>query len=197
MSYQQADTRVRPAATWYLVPVVMWLICIVLFVMFLKTVADLVTGDTTSVTNGASVQVPDDGLTFYATESTAERDCVLRNQSEQRFQLETFSEDLNLNPPSADSYYALGSTPEGLDGGTYTITCSGIEPAAELRAGSRIDIAAIGKSALWGLLLPVILGLAALIFLIVLLVRRHNSKSRIRSAQFQPPTGYGYGPPAS
>ncbi|MEJ7706346.1 MAG: hypothetical protein WKF82_03100 [Nocardioidaceae bacterium] len=37
--------RQRPGI---LVPVVIWLICIVLFVMFLKTVTDLVTGDTTS-----------------------------------------------------------------------------------------------------------------------------------------------------
>ncbi|MBA2573173.1 MAG: hypothetical protein H0V02_00070 [Nocardioidaceae bacterium] len=194
-SYRQPETRVRPSPLWYLLPVVLWIVALTLFVLAFKAVADLITAGIDPVQNNASVEVPDDGITVYSTLQSTARDCNLVDDEGTSSALDTFDADFELDLPDDPNYFALGSTPDDLASGTYELSCPGAG-SSELGIGQRLDPVAIGKRALWGIVLPAFLGLVGLIIFIVLLIKRHNSKSRIKNAQTSS-GGYGGGPPGS
>ena len=190
-AYQHpGDSRVRPSALCYLVPVLLWIVSLVLFGLTFKAVADLVTDGVDPIRNSASVEVPDDGITVYSTSPTST--CALVTPGGTSTGLETLDGEFELDLPNDPTYFAVGSTPEDLASGTYQLQCSGIR-TGELGIGQRLDPIAIGKRVLWGVLLPAFLGFVGLIVLVVLLVKRHNSKSRLKDAQAWS-GGYGGGP---
>lgn len=202
--YQQPDARVRPSATWYLLPALLWVASLVLFVLALKAFADLATAGIDPVPDNGTVEVPDGGITVYSKAQGTARDCALVNGEGTSAALNSFEVDFELDLPSDPTYFALASSPDDLPSGTYELRCPGAK-ASELGVGQRLDPLAIGKRVLWGVVLPGFLGFIGLIILIVLLVKRHNSKSRIENAQSwsggyggyggAPGTG-GYAPPS-
>lgn len=172
--------RVHPSALWYLVPVVLWLIALTLFVLAFRAVAELLTAGIDPVQNNASVEVTDDGLTVYSTLQSTARECELIDDQSQSVTLNSFDFDFKLDLPDDPAYFALGSTPGDLASGTYQLRCAGASGTAELGTGTRLDPVAIGKRVLWGVVLPGFLAFVGLVMLVVLLVKRHNSKSRIK-----------------
>ncbi len=188
-SYPPLDTRVRPSALWYLLPVVLWLVALTLFVLAFKAVADLITAGIDPVQNNESVEVPEDGITVYSTLQSTAGACTLVDDQGTSSALDSFDGDFELDLPDNPNYLALGSSPDDLASGTYSLACPGAG-SSELGVGQRLDPVAIGKRALWGILLPAFLGFVGLVILIVLLVKRHNSKSRIKTARASS-GGYG------
>jgi hypothetical protein len=184
------EPRVRPHAGWYAVPVVLWVVAVVLFGLSLAAVGHIINSGIDPVPNRGTLAVPDDGLTIYTTDPVSTASCTLSSDGGDRTSLETFSFnlDINLNGPT---YHGIGVTPETLPAGTYRLTCTDVDPASRLGTGPRIDVTAIATRALWGFVLPPVLGIIGLVVLIVLLVKRHGSQSRIRSRQVYSGSGYG------
>ncbi len=198
MSTYEQDQKVRPSATWYLLPVAIWIGCIVLAVIAFRPFIDLVKAGIDPVSNGSQVSVPTDGLTVYGTNGNGSRSCQLVDSSGSATQLDQFDADIHVNPPDDRDYYALASTPDGLSGGRYNLQCDQSGPRSQLGIGDRLDVGALGKRLALGIIVPLVAGLIGLAIVIVLLVKRHNSKSRIRTARAQAASGYPGGwPPAS
>ncbi len=193
MAVPEEEMRVRPRAAWYALPVVMWAAAAVLFVLALVAIANVVNAGVDRVPAGSAgwrVTVPADGLTLYTTDPNSTADCTLMSPRGTSTPLDTLNVtiEININGPT---YYALGVTPKDLAPGQYTVTCSDISAGARLGTGPRVDVTALATRALWGLLLPLALGVIGLIVIIVLIVKRHSSKSRIKTMRAYAGTGYG------
>lgn len=189
----QEDTRVRPRAGWYAVPVVCWVIAIVLFTLAVIAIARVVNHgiDRLGAAPAAqTVSVPADGLTFYTTDQNSTADCTLVSTNGATTPLDSLNVtlEIQINGPT---FYGLGVTPDELAPGPYTVSCNGLVPGTRLGTGPRVDVTALATRALWGLVLPAVLGVAGLIVLIVLIVKRHGCKSRIRTQQAYAASGRG------
>lgn len=196
MAIPVQDQRVRPLAAWYVVPVVLWIAAVALFVVAVVAIAQVVNEGVDATRNNASIDIPANGLTVYSTDRASTADCVLVGNGESR-SLDSLNVTIEINV-SGPSYYGLGVTPDSLSGGTYRLQCSGLGPDTRLGLGPRVDVTALATRALWGIFLPMALGVIGLVVLIVLIVKRHSSRSRIKSAQSYESTRYrgGWGQPS-
>lgn len=173
----QPEPRVRPRAAWYLLVVVLWVASAIVGGTVIATFVHVVDHGVTSFQASHEVAVPSSGLTIYSRSKPTSHDCTLTDPSGRRIAMDGLSYDLNATFDSV-TVSAVASTPDGLAAGSYRISCQGTG-GSQLYYGDKFSIGSLlirsGISAL--------LGLAGLVLLIVLLVRRHTSKSRIRSQQ--------------
>lgn len=205
MSTYPPDEKVRPSAAWYLLPLALWLVALVLLVIAWKPIITAISDEVDTVANNAPISVPSDGVTVYASEQANGGSCAVVDGSGEATQLSGFSAEGDWSIPTGEqgTFYGLGSTPSDLPAGTYTLRCTGLAPSATLGTGPHIGLGEIGRVAILGIAVPALLGLIGLIILIVLLVKRHNSKSRIKAARASGASGYpggwssgsGYPPP--
>ena len=179
---QEKELRVRPHAAWYGVTAVLWGVGLVLFTFAVVAIAHVVNGGVDRAANHAEVTVPRDGLTVYTTDPNSVADCVLNNGSGQRVALDTlgFTMEISFNGPT---YHAVGVTPRSMPAGSYRLDCRDVAPGATFGYGPRVDVKTMATRAIWGILLPLALGLIGLVVLIVVIVKRHSSKARIRAMQ--------------
>lgn len=182
MSTPEPDLRVRPSARWYLLPIGIFVACVIIVFFAFKPLLDLVGQGIDPVRNGAQVTVPVGGITVYSQDENVSRDCALVDDSGSASALKAFETDVNLDPPNSPGYQALASTPEGFSAGAYLLQCPQADAGARLGLGARLDIESLSKRATVGVLVSLAAGLIGLMILIVLLVKRHNSKSRRRLA---------------
>jgi hypothetical protein len=201
MSTPSQDLKVRPSPIWYVLVVVLWIGAVVVAFISFKPFVDLINDGIDSTPNNSPVTVTSDGFTVYSQGNASDRSCSLTGSGSDVTTLDSFDVDFTVDSTSSSNYTALASTPKSLPAGTYTLSCSGVGPKANLGIGDRLDVGALTKRAVFGVLVPLAMGFLGLVVLIVMLVRRHGSKSRIRNAKTQAATGYyppggGY-PPAS
>ena len=183
--------QVRPRAGWFAVPVVLWVIAAVLLGLALAALSHIINSGIDPVRNQAPLAVPADGLTVYTTDPVSTATCTLTGDNGRTVELDTFSFNLDISV-NGPTYHGIGVTPDNLAAGSYQLDCSDVTASSRLGTGPRIDVTAIATRALWGFVLPPLLGIIGLVTLIVLLVRRHSSKSRIRSMQaYAGAAGYG------
>ena len=196
----EQDLTVRPRAAWYVLPVVMFVVALALFIAAVIAIADIVNSGVDRVGNNATIQVPASGLTVYTTDVNSMAQCVLVEPGGSRTPLDTLDINLEINV-SGPTYYGLGVTPDSLPAGSYQLQCTDLATATTLGIGKRVDVTALATRALWGIFLPMALGVIGLVILIVLIVKRYNAKSRIRTARAYAATGYPpgwqYPPPRS
>lgn len=183
----QPETRVRPRGVWYLLVVVLWVASVVVGVTVIASIVHVVDHGVTSFQASQQVNVPSSGLTVYSRIQPDSKDCTLTDGSGQQTAMDGLSFDLSATI-NGRSVYAVASTPDDLAAGSYRITCQGVG-GSQLYYGDKFPIGSIlirsGISAL--------LGVAGLALLILLLIRRHLSKSRIRTQQLMATTPAGYG----
>ncbi len=179
---QERELRVRPHAAWYGVTAVLWGVGLVLFAFAVVAIAHVVNGGVDRAANHAEVTVPRDGLTVYTTDPNSVADCILNNGSGQPVALDTlgFTMEISVNGPT---YYAVGVTPHSLAAGSYRLDCRDVTPGTTFGYGPRVDVKTMATRAIWGILLPLALGLIGLVVLIVVIVKRHSSRARIRAKE--------------
>lgn len=197
MSIPAQEMKVRPSALWYVLVVVLWVGAFVVAFISFKPFFDLIDAGITSTPNNGPVMVTGDGFTVYSQNDPADRSCTLTGSGSEIIKLDSFDVDFTLNTTSASNYTALASTPEGTGPGTYTLSCAGVGPRDSLGIGDRLDVGALAKRLVLGVFVPMAMGLLGLVILIVMLVKRHTSKSRIRNAKAQAASGYSGGYPTS
>ena len=204
MSTSEPQPRVRPSAWWYALPLVIWLACVVLVVVAFKPFFDIVSAGIDPVRNGDQVTVPDAGLTVYARGERPAGGCTLVDSAGSAIAMSSFHSHVTIDPPDEPVYVAVASTPDDVAAGTYVLRCRGAGHLDTLGTGERLDIGAIGKRLVLGVLGPLALAFVGLVVFIVLLVRRHQSKSAIRTQRAAALSGYpgtwshgggGYPPP--
>lgn len=186
MSTTAPDDTVRPRAAWYLLVAVLWVGSAVVVGTVVATFVQVVDHGVTSFQAGQQVTVPDGGLTIYSRSRPQSRDCALTDAAGRTATIDGLGYDLNATFDGT-TVYAVASTPNGTASGTYRIRCPGVGGSNQLYFGDRVPIRSIlvrGGIAL-------VLGLAGLAALIVLLVRRHTSRSQLRTRQLAVAHGYG------
>lgn len=201
--------RPRPSPLWYLVTVVMWVAAAIVAVIAFRPIVDIATQELTPVENGAKFPVSSDGFTLWVTDASSSTECTVTDGAGESTTLDAFDEDIDqeftISIENGPDYTALANTPEDLAAGDYTLQCSEVR-GEDLAIGDRVDLVGLLKNFGIGLLVAGILGLIGLVVLIVMLVKRHNSKKRIREYQAQAaysswppqggyPGGGGYPPP--
>jgi hypothetical protein len=191
MTMVSEEPRVRPRVGWYAVPVVLWIVAAVLFGLALAALSHIINSGIEPVRNRGTVSVPADGFTLYTTDPVSTATCTLGGGGEP-VGLETFSFNLDISV-NGPTYHGVGVTPEDLPAGTYRLVCTDVSPESRLGTGPRIDVTAIATRAVWGFVLPPVLGIVGVVVLIVVVVRRHTSKARIRSMHAYAGAGSGYG----
>jgi hypothetical protein len=182
-SYQQ--TKARPSPWWYALVVLLWIASFVVFVVVaMLPIINAVSTDVTQFGNGDTVSIGTDGLSVYAEETDTLGACTVTADGGSPIRLESFNsfgEELEV-ATTGPTLQAYASTPDDLPPGSYVISCEGGDSTI-LATGERIDEDAITRGLVIGFVIASILGVIGLVLLIVLLVKRHNSKNRIRAEQ--------------
>lgn len=180
-----AGPTVRPRAVWYLVVVVLWVASAVLLGTIVASFVRVIDHGVTPISQG--IPVSDSGITVYSRTDPVTHDCVMLNPA-RRYTMDGLSYDLSATFDGT-TVYAVASSPDGATPGTYLVRCQGEK--SQLYYGDKFPLSSIlirfGISA--------VLGVLGLVALIVLLVKRHTSKSRIRAEQLAMAPGYGAGWP--
>jgi hypothetical protein len=196
MSMSQADTRVRPSALWYVAVAVLWIASFLIFLFGIWPVITIYRDGVNQIANGAPVQIPSDGYTIYSSVRPPNATCTLQPRGGSPVPAEPVDQDirdaLTFTFDNGTDVRPLANTPSDLPAGIYQVSCE-VPRTAVLATGTRIDINSFGGRLALGIIGSIVAGVAGLIILIVLLVRRHNSKQRIRQAQAAAAYGYGYG----
>jgi hypothetical protein len=185
MSLPSYETKARPSPWWYSLVALLWIASAVVFaVVVIKPFVDVLSTDVTGFANGDPVSVGSDGLSVYAESTETLGACTLTGSDGVAIRMDDLDSTgtefkVDTNGPTLTAY---ASTPDGLAAGTYEIACEGGESTI-LATGERIDEGDLEQSLAIGFISSLALGVLGLALLIVLLVKRHNSKSRIRAAQ--------------
>jgi hypothetical protein len=202
MAMPQQDTRVRPSGWWYLVTVVLWIASLVVFIIAIKPVISIFSAGVDHIENHAPINVPSDGLTVYASAASGNPACNLSSPGGGRtIFLTPFdqadADNFTFTFDNGIKVHPLATTPDDTPAGRYILSCSGVPQSEVLAKGERLDFSAFAARLAIGVSASLLCGLAGLVWLIVMLVRRHNSKQRVRQAAAS--YGYGYGgyPPGS
>lgn len=184
MSLPSNNTKARPSPWWYTLVAVLWIASAVVFsVVLVKPIVDVLSTDVVGFSNGDPVSIGTDGVTVYVQDDDNVGLCTLTGEdgSTSTMQALDLSADFEVDTtgPTLSPY---ASTPDNLPAGTYQISCEGADSTI-LATGERIDEDALEKNIAFGFIASLILGVLGLALLIVLLVMRSRSKSRIREAQ--------------
>jgi len=190
MTTPTADLTVRPRGAWYLLVAVLWVASAIVVGTVVATFVRVIDHGVTPVQASHVVSVPDSGLTIYSRTRPVTHDCFLGGPSGRTIRMDGLSYDLNVTF-GGTTVYAVATTPDGLAPGSYVLSCPGVDLASQLYYGDRFPLASI----LIRLAIAAVLGLSGVVMLIVLLVRRHTSKSRIRTQRLMTAPGYGAGWP--
>jgi hypothetical protein len=177
--------QIRPSAYWYGVVGVAWVASIVCMVFAMKPFFDVVDVTPTRAVNRAAVDVPEGGLTVYASSSISGAPlCSLVDRAGHIVPLDDVTDSSSFHVTASDGtrMYPIATTPSDLPAGQYTLRCVGIG-SLRLALGDRIDFEHVLLQVGGLFILAGFLGVAGLVVLIVVLVRRHNSKARVRWAQ--------------
>jgi hypothetical protein len=177
--------QVRPSARWYAAVVAAWVIAAVCLFFAVKPLWGVLDVTPIPIDNRASVGVSDDGLTVYAPNSVSSAAaCTVTDGTGNVFPLDSVAATSTFEVTGVDGtrMYPIATTPKDLASGTYTLRCAGVG-AQLLGFGDRIDFDAVLLQIGGMFILSGLFGVAGLIVLIVVLVKRHNSRNRMRWAQ--------------
>src|SRR3954468_15641942 len=154
-------------------------------VFAVKPFFDVLDVTPTPVSNRATVQVSGDGLTVYATTAVSGGSlCSLSDGAGNAVALQGVANTGTFEVTASDGtrMYPIATTPQDLAAGSYTLRCVGIG-GLPLALGDRVDFEGVLLQVGGLFILAGFLGMAGLVVLIVVLVRPHSSKTRVRMAQ--------------
>jgi hypothetical protein len=176
---------IRPPAHWYAAVAVAWVIATVCMFFAVKPLFDILDVTPVPIDNRSSVGISTDGLTIYATGSAATSAlCRVTDVSGNVYPLEavTATGTFDVTGVNGSQMYPIATTPTNLAPGTYTLRCAGVGSSL-LGFGDRIDFDGLMLQVGGMFILAGLFGVGGLVILIVVLVRRHNSRNRVRWAQ--------------
>jgi hypothetical protein len=168
--------KVRPSAWWYALVAALWVIAIVLLGTIGATFIHVLNDGVTAVRPGGMIAVPAGGSAVYAPQPARGTGCtVLRGGATTKLDPIDFSLTATFD---GHRLQALASTPKGLAPGSYQLRCRGLAPGARLWTGDRVPVGSLLVRAIG----VAVSGVVGLVVLVLLLIRRHLSKTRVARA---------------
>jgi len=179
--------KANPSRAWFILPSLLLLVALVLGGTAMASFINFVRADFHDYQPGSSISVTNDGFTLYAEDGVLGPDdlrdlrCTTTRPDGQT-PLRPSSGHTTLSN-SRGTFVAIASTPTGFPPGRYAISChtSSADVDAPLFLGPRVDLAAVGRLAVFGIVAPLFLGLCSVALFAILAFLRYRS-SRITSS---------------
>ena len=179
-----SSERVGPSRAWFIMPSMLLLAGALLGGISISAFVNFAHSDFHAYQADSSVSVTNDGFTLYAVVGASESDdltCTATGPNAQQ-QLRRVSSGTRLSN-GRGTFAAFASTPKGFPAGRYVISCASASagPDVSLYLGPRVDLAAVGRLAVFGVIAPLFLGLCSVVLFTILAFLRLRSR-RIATA---------------
>lgn len=171
-----------PSRAWFILPSLLLLAGLVLGGIAIASFVNFVRADFHDYQPGSSISVTKDGFTLYVEDGVLGPDdlrdlrCTATRPDGQT-PLRQSSGHTTLSN-SRGTFVAIASTPTGFDPGRYAISCH--TPAAgvdvPLYLGPRVDLAAVGRLAVFGIVAPLFLGICSVTLFAILAFLRYRAR---------------------
>lgn len=176
--------KAGPPRAWFILPSVLLLAGVLLAGIGISSFMHFVRSDFRAYQPDSSVSVTKDGFMLYAGDGTTGADdprCTATGPDGQ-MRLRPISARTTLSN-GRGTFVAIASTPKDLPAGRYVISCESASagPDVPLYLGARVDLAAVGRLAVFGIVAPLFLGLCSVVLFAILAFLRHRSR-RITAA---------------
>lgn len=170
-----------PSRAWFILPSVLLFAGGLLAAIGISSFVGFVRSDLRSYQPDSSISVTTDGFTLYAEDGTtgaADLDCDATGPHGP-IQLPAVSGRTSLSNGQG-RFVAIASTPADLPAGRYLIACRKVSAASDvpLYIGPRVDLAAVGRLAVFGIVAPLFLGLSSVVLFAVLAFMRYRSRTK-------------------
>jgi hypothetical protein len=170
---------------WFILPSALLLAGALLGGVGISTFVNLARSNLLAYQPDSSISVTKDGFTLYAADGatgSADLRCTATGRDGQ----------IGLRPVAAHhtvsngrgTFAAIASTPKDLPAGRYVISCESASADADvpLYLGPHIDLAAVGRLAVFGVIAPLFLGLCSVALFAILALLRYRSRGFTSSA---------------
>jgi len=176
--------KAGPSRTWFILPSMLLLVGALLGGIGISAFVNLVRSDFHFYQPDSSISVTQDGFTLYAADGTTGLDdlrCTATTPDGQ-IRLRRVTSGTSLSN-GLGTFVAIASTPKGFPAGRYVISCesASARPDVPLYLGPRVDLAAVGRLAVFGIIAPLFLGLCSVVLFAILAFLRYRAR-RITAA---------------
>ena len=170
-----------PSRAWFILPSMLLLASLVLGGIAVSSFVNFVRSDFRAYQPDSSISVTNDGFTLYAEDGSLGADdlrdvrCSATGPGGQTA-LRPASGHTTLSN-SRGAFVAIASTPEGFPAGRYVISCrtASTDVDVPLYVGPRVDLAAVGRLAVFGIVAPLFLGTCSVVLFAILAFLRYRS----------------------
>ena len=179
--------KAGPSRAWFILPSLLLLAALVLGGIAIASFVNFMRVDFHDYQPGSSISVTSDGFTLYAADGVLGPDdlrdlrCTATRPDGQT-PLRPSSNHTTLSN-SRGTFVAIASTPTDFRPGRYAISCHTSSAGVDvpLFLGPRVDLAAVGRLAVFGIVAPLFLGLCSVTLFTILAFLRYRAV-RIASA---------------
>ena len=173
--------KAGPSRAWFILPSLLLLAALVLGGIAISSFINFVRADFHDYQPGSSISVTKDGFTLYVEDGVLGPDdlrdlrCTATRPDGQT-PLRPSSGHTTLSN-SRGTFVAVASTPTDFPPGHYTISCHTASAGVDvpLFLGPRVDLAAVGRLAVFGIVAPLFLGICSVVLFSVLAFMRYRS----------------------
>ena len=173
--------KAGPSRAWFILPSLLLLAGLVLGGIAVSSFVNFVRSDFRAYQPDSSISVTNDGLTLYAEDGVLGSDdlrdlrCIATAPDGQT-PLRPSSGHTTLSN-SRGTFVAIASTPTSFPAGRYVLSCHTASAGVDvpLYVGPRVDLAAVGRLAIFGIVAPLFLGLCSVTLFAILAFLRYRS----------------------
>lgn len=172
--------KTGPSRAWFILPTVLLLAAALLAGFGISSFLSYVRSDFSAYQPGSSISVTTDGFTLYAaddgTREAADLSCTATGPDGQVPLAPVGGQSTRSN--GQRMYLAVASSPRSLPAGRYVISCENTmaEGDVPLYIGPRVDLAALGRLVVLGVIAPLFLGVCSVALFAILAFLRYRSR---------------------
>ena len=174
--------KAGPARAWFVLPSVLLLAGLILGGIGISSFVNFVRSDFRVYQPDSSILVTTDGLTLYAEDGVLGADdlrdlrCVTTGADGETPLRHLSGRTILSN--NRGTFVAIASTPTTFPAGRYTISCHTASAGVDvpLYLGPRVDLAAVGRLAVFGIVAPLFLGICSVVLFAILTFLRYRSR---------------------
>jgi hypothetical protein len=173
------SSKVGPSRAWFVLPSLFLIAALVLGGIGITSFVNFVRSDFRAYQPGASISVTKDGFTLYAENGTlrlGDLRCTATGPAGQTPLRAIVGRETLSN--GQGTFIAIASSPADFPAGQYVLSCESASAGFDvpLYLGPRIDIAAVGRLAIFGIVAPLFLGFCSIVLFAVLVFLRYRSR---------------------
>jgi hypothetical protein len=182
--------KAGPSRAWFILPSALLVAGVLLAGVGISSFVHFVRSDFHAYQPDSSISVTNDGFTLYAGDgTTGDARHGATGTANWRCTATGPDAQVRLRPISGRStmsssrgrFVALASTPKDLPAGQYVISCESASagPDLPLYVGPRLDLAAVGRLAVFGIIAPLFLGLCSVVLFALLAFLQFRSRRNV------------------